>query len=80
MVGIGGRTMSECKGFTWLGQSFACCDNCGKPYWEHTHDARIIRSRPINARDAKSCYEYVPITDEQKRRVRAYHYEKPRAP
>lgn len=29
----------ECFAFQWIGQSFASCDNCGKPYWEHTHVA-----------------------------------------
>lgn len=24
-----------CRGFRWIGQSFASCDGCGKPAWEH---------------------------------------------
>jgi hypothetical protein len=28
---------AECFAFTWCGQSFRYCDNCGNPYWEHTH-------------------------------------------
>lgn len=24
-----------CRGFRWIGQSFATCDGCGKPAWEH---------------------------------------------
>jgi hypothetical protein len=57
----------------WIGQSFACCDRCGLPFWEHTHDARLIRDRPINVFDPDSCYEYVPITEEQKRAAEAIH-------
>lgn len=26
-----------CFGFQWIGQPFSSCDNCGHPYWEHTH-------------------------------------------
>lgn len=24
-----------CEGFHWIGQPFYCCDNCGRPAWEH---------------------------------------------
>ena len=24
-----------CRGFRWIGQSFAHCDGCGRPAWEH---------------------------------------------
>lgn len=24
-----------CEGFVWIGQSFAICDRCGQPAWEH---------------------------------------------
>lgn len=24
-----------CEGFRWIGQSFAICDRCGQPAWEH---------------------------------------------
>lgn len=36
-----------CEAFWWIGQSFAHCDNCGKPYWEHTHDWRRGGAVPI---------------------------------
>lgn len=26
---------SLCRGFHWIGQSFASCHRCGKPAWEH---------------------------------------------
>ncbi len=34
-------TVSErgktCYGFQWIGQPFSSCDNCGHPYWKHSH-------------------------------------------
>lgn len=27
-----------CYGFEWIGQPFTSCDNCGQPYWLHTHE------------------------------------------
>jgi hypothetical protein len=27
-------TERACESFRWVGQTFASCDNCGKPYWE----------------------------------------------
>jgi hypothetical protein len=51
-----------CAGFQWIGQSFASCDRCGKPYWEHTHEerlpegARLFGSKPM---------ELVPISPER---------------
>lgn len=24
-----------CEGFRWIGQSWASCDGCGRPAWEH---------------------------------------------
>ena len=36
-VSPGGRT---CYGFQWIGQPFSSCDNCGHPFWEHSHDVR----------------------------------------
>jgi TIR domain len=29
-----------CPGFQWIGQSFATCDRCGKPAWEHEGEMR----------------------------------------
>lgn len=28
---------TACQAFAWIGQSFAHCDDCNKPYWWHTH-------------------------------------------
>lgn len=28
-------TDKPCRWFHWIGQSLACCDECGKPAWEH---------------------------------------------
>ena len=29
---------APCPAFVWIGQPFGSCDECGKPYWEHTHE------------------------------------------
>jgi hypothetical protein len=31
------RHRAACPAFAWIGQSFAHCDDCGEPYWDHTH-------------------------------------------
>lgn len=31
------------EGFHWIGQSFACCDKCGLPAWEHEGHATARR-------------------------------------
>lgn len=31
------RSGEECFAYMWLGQSLKYCDNCGQPFWEHTH-------------------------------------------
>lgn len=31
----------DCPGFQWIGQSFATCDGCGKPAWEHGGEMRL---------------------------------------
>ena len=33
----GNSAPKVCEAFAWIGQSFAHCDSCGQPYWEHTH-------------------------------------------
>ena len=57
-----------CKGFQWVGQTFASCDRCGQPYWEHTHDSRMREGPGVLDADP---WEYVPITDEQKAACKA---------
>ena len=32
---------ADCPGFRWIGQSFASCDGCGKPAWEHEGEMRL---------------------------------------
>lgn len=34
---------SACAGFRWIGQPFSSCEECGQPYWEHTHEDRGTR-------------------------------------
>jgi len=29
---------SSCDTFAWIGQSFACCERCSRPFWEHSYD------------------------------------------
>ncbi len=36
-----GDTPEPCRGFRWIGQSFASCDECGKPAWEHEGEMRL---------------------------------------
>jgi hypothetical protein len=32
---------APCGGFRWIGQSFAHCDGCGRPAWEHEGEMRL---------------------------------------
>lgn len=57
-----------CKGFQWVGQSFASCDGCGQPFWEHTYDTRVKHGAGPFDDDP---FEYVLITDKQKAACRA---------
>lgn len=36
-----GDAEPACRGFRWIGQSFASCDGCGKPAWEHEGEMRL---------------------------------------
>lgn len=36
-----------CPAFQWIGQSWASCDNCGKPFWEHTHETVSADGKPF---------------------------------
>lgn len=51
-----------CWGFRWIGQPLTSCDNCGKPYWEHTHEERLREGARILDADM---FEMVPITPER---------------
>jgi hypothetical protein len=35
----------RCAGFSWIGQTFAHCDHCSAPYWEHDYDMRLRDGR-----------------------------------
>ena len=55
-----------CRAFVWVGQSFASCDACGRPFWEHTHkrglgvDAgRIVPLEPAEAEAVKRRHQAV---------------------
>lgn len=51
-VSKGGRT---CYAFQWVGQPFSGCDNCGHPYWKHSHylGARMEPGAPFARRFRK---------------------------
>jgi hypothetical protein len=46
-----------CGGFVWIGQSFAHCDECGDPFWEHDFDSFRGALIPITADSAARCRE-----------------------
>ncbi len=50
-------------GFHWIGPSFAHCDQCGFPAWEHEGDHKPLS--PFG-----DAFEVVPYTDEQKATMR----------
>lgn len=60
---------TACEGFKWIGQSFAHCDGCGLPYWEHTHDQQLDRDK--SPFDGNNPWVLVPITPEQAASCRA---------
>lgn len=63
-----GMPEPACKGFQWIGQSFASCNECGQPFWEHTHDTRMkAGAGPFD----KNPFEYVLITEAEKAACRA---------
>lgn len=62
-VSNSGRT---CYAFQWVGQAFHTCDNCGNPYWRHSHYL-TVRANPsgfggkpfrkiITEEEAIACY------------------------
>lgn len=50
---------APCPAFAWIGQSFAHCDTCGKPFWIHSHVARV-RGGPF---DGKWWYRVITRED-----------------
>lgn len=56
----------SCDTFHWVGQSFAHCDNCGRPYWDHTYEI-IAGTGTLFGHDAAKR----PITSDQKASCRA---------
>jgi len=56
----------ECYAFQWVGQPFSSCDNCGNPYWKHTHylTVRVVPGKAfgrsfrkiITEEEAMACY------------------------
>ena len=65
------ESKSPCEAFSWIGQSFAHCDKCGLPYWEHTHiwgvGRQVVERVPITPEDAertRAKWEPVPAVQE----------------
>jgi hypothetical protein len=42
------RNGEKCFAFEWIGQPLTSCDNCGQPYWEHTHEQVHSPGQPIS--------------------------------
>lgn len=54
-------------GFHWIGQSFATCDMCGLPAWEHEGEARLVE----DAGPFADQWEMRPWEPGQAERIRA---------
>lgn len=54
-----------CRGFVWVGQSFAYCDGCGHPYWEHDF-IQVLSGNPFTG-----TVERTPISADAKAAVKA---------
>ena len=59
-------SMTPCEGYAWVGQSFKYCDECGQPFWEHTHErrngpvygeVRLVRITPDLAEQVRKKWE-----------------------
>lgn len=57
---------SRCEVFAWIGQTFASCDNCGKPYWEHPYEYVLGIGNPFTDDGTRQ-----PITAERAAVVKA---------
>lgn len=53
-----------CPAFQWIGQSFAHCDGCGKPFWLHSHESRVVGG-PFSGR-----WRHIPISTARAEGVR----------
>lgn len=47
-----GTKEESCRGFRWIGQSFASCDGCGRPAWEHEGVMRLRDGASLSGIDA----------------------------
>lgn len=62
------RPEGVCPAFRWIGQAFTSCDECGQPYWDHTHEEIAAPgSRPFGAR-----FRHVYVPQEKRAKVRAH--------
>jgi hypothetical protein len=61
------RPDGVCPAFRWIGQPFSSCEQCGQPFWEHTHEVRgIPRVSPFSMRE-----RHVVLTKTQRDNCRA---------
>jgi hypothetical protein len=51
---------SDCPGFKWIGQSFATCDGCGKPAWEHEGEMRLRKGAKLVSAGSEGDWELRP--------------------
>jgi hypothetical protein len=52
------RPDGVCPAFRWIGQSFATCDGCGEPYWDHTHELTLAHdAKPFSIRER---HQFIP--------------------
>lgn len=59
------------EGFHWIGQSFACCDKCGLPAWEHDGNAvPRDRSTPFSTVPDEEFWVLSPWKDGQREACR----------
>jgi hypothetical protein len=49
-----------CRGFRWIGQSFASCDRCGHPAWDHIGEERVRPGAALFAPDAMEFRAWKP--------------------
>lgn len=51
---------ADCRGFRWIGQSFASCDGCGRPAWEHDGMRRLREGAKLLFGGGEDDWELIP--------------------
>lgn len=68
----------ECRGFHWIGQSWASCDNCGRPVWEHEGMWKLRTGMPTSFL-GDDAWHVDPFLAGEAERLRAIHTRQVRA-